>query len=176
MASIIFVYFTLVMITSCVTGQLQQEYADGQQPMSLPSQYPWPFISAQLTNAKGNKMFYPVIDSKDRQWARHLNGLSSSTVIWLRMTWMSFKLNMRSLSTSPRRYMRGNKNKGICYAQQANEPCQSSPEDSSTVHINTVMPELKRALPNYQMIHTLDQSMAKHKLVTDLEINFPVHN
>jgi hypothetical protein len=70
---------------------------------------------------------------------------------------------------------KGIKNKEICYARQANEPCQSSPEDSSTVHINTVMPELKRALPNYQTKHTLDQSMAKHELVTDLEINFSVH-
>ncbi len=40
------------------------------------------------------------------------------------------------------------------------------------------MPELKRhcGLPNNQMIHTLDQRMAKHELASDLETCFSVHN
>ncbi len=59
-------------LLQAATGQLQQEYADDPQPISLPSQYPWSFVSAQLTNAKRNEIFYPVIDYKDRQWARRL--------------------------------------------------------------------------------------------------------
>jgi hypothetical protein len=48
----------------------RQEYADDPQPMSLPSQYPWSFVSAQLTNAKGNEIFYPVIDDRPSAAAR----------------------------------------------------------------------------------------------------------
>jgi hypothetical protein len=59
-------------LRQAAAAQLQQEYADEPQPMSPPSQYPWSFVSAQLTNAKGNEIFYPVIDNRDRQWARRL--------------------------------------------------------------------------------------------------------
>ena len=59
-------------LRQAAAAQLQQEYAYEPQPMSPPSQYPWSFVSAQLTNAKGNEIFYPVIDNRDRQWARRL--------------------------------------------------------------------------------------------------------
>lgn len=34
--------------------------------------YPWKFVSAKLTGCKGNEIFYPVNDNRDRQWARRL--------------------------------------------------------------------------------------------------------
>ncbi len=43
-------------------------YAD--PPATLHS--PFSFVSAQLTNSKGDKIFYPVTDDRDRQWARRL--------------------------------------------------------------------------------------------------------
>jgi hypothetical protein len=92
--------------------------------MSLPSQYPWPFVSAQLTNAKGNEIFHLVINNRDRQWLGAWNGLSDNIVIWPRMTWMSFKLNMRTLSASLRRRTSGNmiRRKYLCSTSDWNKP------------------------------------------------------
>ena len=39
------------------------------EPVIRDSHYPWKFVSAQLTNAKGYEIFYPVNDNRDRQWA-----------------------------------------------------------------------------------------------------------
>jgi hypothetical protein len=65
-------YTAVCVCRHTATGQLQQKYADDSQPILLPSQYPWSFVSAQLTHAKGNEIFYFVIDDRDRQWARRL--------------------------------------------------------------------------------------------------------
>jgi hypothetical protein len=34
--------------------------------------YPWPFVSPQLLNTKGEEIYFPVVDDKDRCWARRL--------------------------------------------------------------------------------------------------------
>ena len=34
--------------------------------------FQWKFVSAQLTNSKGDEIFYPVNDGRDREWARRL--------------------------------------------------------------------------------------------------------
>jgi hypothetical protein len=56
-------------VRQAATAKLQQEYADDPQPMSLPSQYPWSFVSVQLTNAKGYEIFYPVMLNKQLEQA-----------------------------------------------------------------------------------------------------------
>ena len=33
-----------------------------------PVHYPWPFVSPQLLNSKGEEIYYPVVDDKDRCW------------------------------------------------------------------------------------------------------------
>ena len=37
-----------------------------------PVHYPWPFVSPQLLNTKGEEIYFPVVDDKDRCWARRL--------------------------------------------------------------------------------------------------------
>ena len=34
--------------------------------------YPWPFVSPQLLNTQGEEIYFPVVDDKDRCWARRL--------------------------------------------------------------------------------------------------------
>ncbi len=43
-----------------------------QQTLQQRFHYPYRFVSTQLTNSKGDKIFYPVNDDRDRQWARRL--------------------------------------------------------------------------------------------------------
>ena len=37
-----------------------------------PVHYPWLFVSPQLLNTKGEEIYFPVVDDKDRCWARRL--------------------------------------------------------------------------------------------------------
>ena len=48
------------------------EGRDSVQPEPVYFHYPWKFVSAQLKNAKGDEIFYPVNDNRDREWARRL--------------------------------------------------------------------------------------------------------
>jgi hypothetical protein len=51
-------------------GQREQELEAEPVPQRH-FHYPWRFVSAQVSNAKG-EIFYPVNDNRDRQWARRL--------------------------------------------------------------------------------------------------------
>jgi hypothetical protein len=53
-------------------GQHVDEGHDSMQPEPVYFHYPWKFVSAQLKNAKGDEIFYPVNDNRDREWARRL--------------------------------------------------------------------------------------------------------
>ncbi len=33
---------------------------------------PWPFVSPQLLNTKGEEIYFPVVDDKDQSWERRL--------------------------------------------------------------------------------------------------------
>ena len=55
----------------------QVESPDRIEPEQTPTppqrfHFPWKFVSSQLTNSKGDEIFYPVNDERDRQWARRL--------------------------------------------------------------------------------------------------------
>jgi hypothetical protein len=53
-------------------GQQVDEGHDSMQPEPVYFHYPWTFVFAQLKNAKGHEIFYPVNDNSDREWARRL--------------------------------------------------------------------------------------------------------
>ncbi len=47
----------------------------GNEPKPMASRhfsFPWKFVSAQLKNSKGDEIFFPVNDERDREWARRL--------------------------------------------------------------------------------------------------------
>ena len=55
-------------------GQDMNENHDSVEPELVirDFHYPWKFVSAQLTNAKGDETFYPVNHNRVRKWARRL--------------------------------------------------------------------------------------------------------
>ena len=54
-------------------GQHVDEGRDSVQPPEpVYFHYPGKFVSAQLTNAKGVEIVFPVKDNRDREWARRL--------------------------------------------------------------------------------------------------------
>lgn len=57
-------------------GQHMNEDPDSVEPESVSRtskfHYPWKFVSAQLTNRKGDEILYPINDDRDRLWARRL--------------------------------------------------------------------------------------------------------
>jgi hypothetical protein len=58
------------------SGQVESPELKEPQPTPAPPpqrfHFPWKFVSAQLTDSKGDEIFYPVNDGRDRQWARRL--------------------------------------------------------------------------------------------------------
>jgi hypothetical protein len=56
-------------------GQVESPHLIEPEQTPRPPQrfhFPWKFVSSQLTNSKGDEIFYPVNDERDRQWARRL--------------------------------------------------------------------------------------------------------
>jgi hypothetical protein len=53
-------------------GELAAADHSTRHKRKRPVHYPWPFVSLQLLNSKGEEIYYPVVDDKDRSWARRL--------------------------------------------------------------------------------------------------------